>query len=85
MRKLIEVLRRIPLTPILLFLLVLVMFLNWRATVALHETVKRNDSWETQVGLQIQEINAQMDDVKALKAIKDNTDCLRVLHPIWCR
>jgi hypothetical protein len=86
MRRLVETLQRIPWTPILLVLLLLVMFLNWRATVRLELTfeneVKRPDYWETQIALQIQEINAEMDNLKAIKA---DADCLRLLHPVWCR
>jgi hypothetical protein len=79
--------QRVPWVPILLFILVLVSWANWRATTRLEAVQRRlgllnevNDNLEEEIGL-LRDANDH------LAEIEDNTDCLRpvAFRPIGCR
>jgi len=89
MKKVVELLRRVPWTPILLFLLVSVTFLEWRATVKLSETVSRCDVDLIETRLRVEGIENRLEGVSQdVKQIKADTHCLRPGAPpltIGCR
>lgn len=81
-----ENIRRISWTPILLVVLALVSLAEWRATVRLEAVqyeLLRSHYW---IADQLSQGNQRLKEISQHSdSIEDNTDCLRMSHPSWCR
>jgi hypothetical protein len=78
-----EKLKNIPWTPVLLLALLISNCANW---VELRHVQRKSEEWGWDNHYVQSSTNTTVDAMnERLKEISDNTDCLKLIRPAWCK